>query len=316
MVKPLIIALLVAGVAFGAGWVFKPVPPGTVIFEDDSTPADFPLINPSATSNLGKHFIINVVPLKDTLREIREKYAHQTYVYFAYLNNDSWVGFDEKELFTAASTIKVPLAMAVMKSVEQKKLSLDQEYILMEEDLDENFGTLYQKGEGTVLTVEELIQVMLEDSDNTAMQALRHILRDIGITDPFADVYAFMGWDSFGGFGEEPVYFDINLKTLSNMFLALYNAKYVNLEHSQKILGYLDNENFNEEIAPGIPSSIPFAHKTGVQEAEQIYSDCGIVYAPNRNYLLCIGSKGASKSVADKFMTEASRAVYDYVIQN
>lgn len=304
--------MAVAG-AFYAGWTLRPQEPAGYTAQKAE---EHPLLNPSVTANLNKHFIINVIPLRNTLAAIRDKYPYKSYVYFAYLNNDSWIGLDEKELFTAASTIKVPLAMAVLKSVEERRLSLDTQYILTDDDLDSNFGTLYKRGEGTTLTVNELIEVMLKESDNTAMQALMHVLRDIGIEDPFGDVYSFMGWDSFTSFGQEPTYFDINLKTLANMFLALYNAKYISLEHSQMILDTLDNANFDEQIAAGIPTNTPFAHKTGVQSESNVYSDCGIVYAPQRNYLLCIGSSGAAKPVADKFMAEISKAVYDYVINN
>ncbi len=98
------------------------------------------------------------------------------------------------------------------------------------------------------------------------------------------------------------------------MFIALYNAKYVSIEHSQLILRYLDQSQFNEQIVAGVPTSVAVAHKQGVAESGDIYSDCGIVYVPNRSYLLCLGSMGAPKTQADRFMVEVSKTAYAYVL--
>jgi len=281
-----------------------------------SSSSSYAFINPIVTSNLDKHFIINFSPLKKQLIEIQKKYLQKTYIYFDYLNNAAWVGLNERDPFTAASTIKVPLAMAVYKAVEEKKLKTSDAYSLIELDLREDFGELYKAGTDSQFTVEDLVKIMLEQSDNTAMNALLNILRSIGINDPFSDVYAFMGWDIFSGIGEAPNYQKITLKTLSNMFISLYNAKYVNVKNSQKILEFLANTPFNDKIVAGVPENIAVAHKIGISAGDETFSDCGIVYAPNRHYLLCLGINGGDEKTANKFMTETSKAVYKYVINN
>ena len=316
-----ILCLLALGAVFLGGWYAGTQSwahghgtKSNFIFPE--SPGEFPFINPTVTAGLGKHYIINVQPLKDSIAAIRTRYDHKTYVYFAYLNNDSWVGFSEREYFTAASTIKVPLAMSLMKAVEDGKISLEDTYTVTEDDLDDRFGELYKTAEGKTYTLEELMSLMLEYSDNTAAFAIIHALKGIGYEDPFQNVYTFMGWDNYPGFGEAPEYFAVNLKVLSNMFLALYNAKYVNIENSNLILRHLDNANFDEQIVAGVPDTVAVAHKSGVQMESDTYSDCGIVFVPNRNYLLCLGSDGAPKPVADRFMREVSETVYAYVLSH
>ena len=277
---------------------------------------DLFLINPSVIAGLKKHYIINVLPLKQKFLEIKKNYPNDTFVYFAYLNNDSWVGIQEKEYFKAASTIKVPLSMSVMKNIELGKIKMNTPYTITEEDLDDRFGELYKEGQGKTYTVEELLKFTLEKSDNTSMKALIRLLKDVGVGDPFSEVYSFMGWEKIPEIGVAPTYIDINLKTLSNMFLALYNGQYISPENSNVILKFLDNSNFNDGIVSGIPSNIAVAHKTGVQEQENTFSDCGIIYVPQRNYLLCVGSKGVKQDTSNKFMKEISKAAYEYVINN
>jgi beta-lactamase class A len=286
-----------------------------------TTTTTYQFINPTVSSNIKKHFIINFAPLRKQLLEIQKKYPQKTYIYFNYLNNGSWVGINERDLFVAASTIKVPLAMALFKAVEEGKLKLTDSYSLEELDLDENFGNLYKVGTNKEFTVQELVKIMLEQSDNTAMKAIFHIFEKIGIDDPLINVYGFMGWDIntlelVPDIGQTPNYQDINLKTLSNMFLSLYNATYVSPEHSEQILEYLANSPFNEKIVAGVPESIPVAHKIGIAANAETFSDCGIIYAPNRHYLLCLGSNGGDENLANKFMAEVSKAVYDFVINN
>jgi len=273
------------------------------------------LINPTVTAGIGKHFIINFKPLEDQFKGIQTGYPQKTYIYFAYLNNAAWIGSGEDQMFTAASTIKVPLAMSIMKMVEEGKLSLSQGYTLDQLDLDKHFGDLYKIGANKTLTLQQLLQIMLENSDNTAMNALDKAAMLSGVDDPFADVYDSMGWGGTN-FDDKPTYNKINLKTLSNMFIALYNAKYDNAQDSQLILDYLDNSTFKDQIPAGVPNGVSVADKFGVNAGDKTFSDCGIVYAPNRNFLLCLGSVGADQKAANSFMAEISKAAYDYVVKN
>ncbi|MEN9913168.1 MAG: hypothetical protein RLY66_576 [Candidatus Parcubacteria bacterium] len=283
---------------------------------DKSNNDNFTLVNPAVRVNLGKHYIINFKDLRESLVNIKDKRSQKTFIYFAYLNNSSWIGLDEKELFPAASTVKVPLAMALYHLQEQGKINLSQTYTLTDLDLDENFGDLYKVGTDQSLTVEELIGIMLKYSDNTAMKAVISAAELVGVDDPLKGVYSAMGWEYAEISSDKVTYIDINLKTLSNMFIALYNASYVNIEHSQKILNYLAETDFNDMVVAGVPEGITVSHKIGVNDLELAYSDCGIVYVPNRSYLMCAGSVGTTPEEAHKFIAEASRAVYEYVIKN
>lgn len=286
------------------------------IFKNDiETANQHQLINPVVESELKKHFIINFQPLRDSFVTIQKKYPQKTYAYFAYLNNAAWVGVNERDTFVAASLVKVPLAMAVYAAIEDGKLDEDAIYGLEEININNSFGVEHNLSEGDSVTVEQLIEIMLTKSDNTAANALYTILNRVGIEDPLNDIYAAMGWD-FKDSGDSVNYGLIHVKILSNMFLSLYNATYVNPDHSESILRYLTKTEFDQEIEKGVPDSIPVSHKVGIYEAEDVYSDCGIVYAPNREYILCLGSSGGSVESARSFMAEISKAAYDYVIKN
>lgn len=276
------------------------------------------LLNPAVTANLGKHYIVNIAPLREKFAAIQQEYQGEKYIYFLYLNNGVWVGVNEREKFQAASTLKVPLTMSVLKSEESGRIELDAPYTIEENELDGKFGELYKKGAGGEYTMRDLLKIMLEQSDNTAMNAVYNSLTRLGVADPLADVYMALGWQDLEppAFDEAPNYEDINLKTLANMFVALYNATYLSPENSELVLSYLAQTPFDDKIAAGVPKGIVVSHKIGIGGDTNTFSDCGIVYAPNRNYLLCVGAQGMKESTANNFMGEISSAAYDFVINN
>lgn len=276
--------------------------------------AEHPFLNKTVIYELGKHYIINFSPLKEELLTIQKKFPQKTYVYFLYLNNSGWIGINEREKFTAASLVKVPLAMAIYKLSEEGKLNLEKEYTVQESDLNDGFGSFYKTALGQTFKVEELVKIMLEQSDNTAQDALLNVLQNEGIVNPVGDVYQFFGWQF--DFGSEANIKQIDLKTLSNMFLALYNARYLNIENSNTILEYLTNTPFDDKIVAGVPKDIVVSHKIGVAADNKTFSDCGIVYAPNRHYLLCMGSNGSDEELAKKFTSQVSAAVYKYILNH
>ncbi|MBI5912991.1 metallo-hydrolase family protein [Candidatus Azambacteria bacterium] len=315
-IKKLVVmaSVLALGALLGVGasrfFLAPPSSPSAI-----TAPSPYDLINPAATADIGKHFIINFSPLKKEFVAIQNKYTQKTYVYFVYLNNASWIGLGEKDVFYAASTVKVPLAMAILKAVEDGKLRLTDRYTLEELDLNKDFGDLYKAGANKEFTVEELLAIMLKESDNTAAVALTSIFAKIGVADPFRAVYGAMGWefDNMEGVAD---YRDINLKTLANVFIVLYNARYLTAEHSQLILKHLSVTPFDNKIAASAPSDITVAHKVGIAAGVNTFSDCGIIYAPNRHYLLCAGSQNADEATANTFMSEISKAAYSYVIEH
>lgn len=279
-----------------------------------------PFLNVAKVLDLDKHYIVDMSDLRSAIVAEQKKHPLKSYVYFNYLNSGSWIGLNEREAFYAASTIKIPLAMAAYKAVDEGKMSLTDSYELQPADLDQNFGTLYQRGPGTRLTLADYLRIMLTESDNTARNGIYGLFNLIGVSDPLQDVYANLGWDFLPGIvsGSDQTtqqdYSEISVKVLSNMFLALYNATYVSPDDSNQILSYLSQTPFHNQIDAGVPDGVPVAHKVGIAVDRGTYSDCGIVYAPNRNYLLCVGVEGASEQQADALIAGISKVTYDYVI--
>jgi beta-lactamase class A len=91
----------------------------------------------------------------------------------------------------------------------------------------------------------------------------------------------------------------------------LYLACFVNKDHSQQILRDLTQTPFSDRISDGVPKDVLVAHKIGVY-GDQADSDCGIVYLPDRHYLLCI-MFALPPAQANQHMATVSKLVYDFV---
>jgi hypothetical protein len=73
---------------------------------------------------------------------------------------------------------------------------------------------------------------------------------------------------------------------------------------------------YNDRLVAGVSKEVKVAHKVGIYKdpatGHQVHSDCGIVYAAKRPYILCIMSE-AEIGQSTKHMQAISKIVYDYV---
>lgn len=227
-------------------------------------------------------------------------------VYFRDLNNGPWFGLGEKEEFIPGSLLKVPLMISVLREAMENPSILDRQVLLVkDESFKQEIVSSAPLEFGKKYTIAQLVEAMIRFSDNSAADALFKVLKaerleqsysDLGISVPQNDQYT------------------VSVRTYASFFRILYNATYVNQVYSEKALYLLANTEFNDGIVAGVPSSIPVAHKFGERLDEKTgfkqLHDCGIVYLPNRPYLLCIMSKGSNVKVLEEVTADISRAIY------
>lgn len=252
--------------------------------------------------------IINFVPLRKAIRAYIEEEKNTVGVYFEYLPSGISVGANDREEVKLASLAKVPLAMSVLKKVEKGHISLEDTITLKESHLNNKFGDLWKAGAGAQFTIKELIEVCLKTSDNTAYYALFDLLSDYEIVEVYDNLeIEVTSRDS------EP---EVSPKSYSSIFRSLYLASYLSEEDSNYILDILTETIFNDKIPAGVPANIAIAHKVGIfaraDVQDQIYTDCGIVYIPQRPYILCVFVEG-DNLVAQKHISYLSKMVYSYV---
>ncbi len=291
-----IIALLVCGNFVMAWFVF--VRPSS----EPSIPDQSSFIDPFRGYENQEDLIINVQPLREAITKYEAK--GNVSIYFEYLKTGANIAVQKDAQFWPASLLKLPVAMAVAKMVENGAWDWDDTLALQEEDRDGEFGTLYKLPAGTKLTVEELVRRMLIDSDNTAYRLL---FRKVG-AEQISNIYTHVGLTKF--FSDEG---EISAKRYSVLLRALYTSSYLKPANSEKLLSFLAETPFREYLGSGMPASVRFSHKLGLNDSQGVVLDSGIVYVPNRPYLLTVMVRTRDLEYAKKVMKEVSQLSYDYI---
>ncbi len=273
--------------------------------------AKYPLINTSRHLIEQKHFLSTVNPLREDIKKTISQYESEGYrvgFYFEYLNTGSNISVNPDMRFWPASLSKMPTAFVAMKKIQEGDWSLTNELVLFEEDKDNRFGNLYKDPIGTRYTTETLLKKLLIESDNTAHKMF---VRNISSTE-YDTLIEALGMEDL--FDKE---YDITAKEYSRIFSALYNASYLDREHSQRLLEFLSETPFTDFIDAGVPSEIKFSHKIGEEFEKSIFLDSGIVYVPNRPYLITImvdtSANNSGVEKAKEIMRTLSEKIYNYV---
>jgi beta-lactamase class A len=96
-----------------------------------------------------------------------------------HVESGQWVEIAGSERFPMASTVKVAIALELMKRVEEGAESLDRMVTIRESDLRPGSGILteYFPKAGLAMTLRNLMELMMLDSDNSATDL---VLREVG----------------------------------------------------------------------------------------------------------------------------------------
>ncbi len=271
---------------------------------------NFPFLSKRIFAENQNDILINFIPLRTVMREYVEEISDPIGVYFEFLPSGTSIGVNDRDEYAIASLIKTPLVMASYRQIEKGVLKKEDTIEMTEKLINKGFGTLWQRGVGTKITVAELISIVLKESDNTASAMLRSVVPEEELKKVFD------GLDINTDQGQEIL--TISPKSYSSIMRSLYLSSYLERESSNEILNILTQTNFKDKIEAGIPEGIPVAHKIGIWDLDSkngsgiVYNDCGIIYAPGRPYLLCIMTK-STEAKAQEHMSKISRMVYSYV---
>lgn len=304
--KLLALIFLVAAVNFAFwGW-----PAITGRFSNTDFSNLYPLLDPARSFTSQEHFIVNLQPLREELKELVKKENHESIsLYFEYLNTGANINIGQDIRIWPASLPKLPLAMAVMKKVESGVWQLGTELVLGEGQKDAEFGALFQSPAGTHFTIERLLRELLTNSDNTSYHVLLENMRPSEI-DPIITETGLEELFDTRSF--------ISAKEYSRLYRALYTSSFLKQENSTKILKWLSESDFDRYLASGIDKNVIFSHKWGLNQNYHVFLDSGIAYVPYRPYIITVmiqgdGSAGEEERAAT-IMREIGSKVYNYIV--
>lgn len=298
----LILTLLVVIFAAVSGWAVWRYGPSGANFNISELKNRYPLLDPAQGIYNKKDLIVDFQPLRDQLNEIGQN--QNVSIYFEYLPTGANIVVNRDLALWPASLMKIPIALAVMKKIEKGEWKLTNELVLFNEDKDIRFGNLHKEPTGSRLTIEKLLEEMLTNSDNTARQMF---IRNLDLIE-VADVIEHLGLEDIFNADKQ-----VTAKKFSIFWRALFVSTYLSPEYSQKLIEIMAKSQFGGYLAKGLPDGITFSHKIGVDAVNNVFSDSGIVYQPDRSYILTVMIQEPDGQKARALMKEISEKIYSYV---
>ncbi|HEY0156597.1 MAG TPA: serine hydrolase [Thermoanaerobaculia bacterium] len=233
---------------------------------------------------------------------------------------------NEREVFHAASTMKVPVMLGVFEAISRGAMRLDQPVRVKNEftsildgsryalEAREDSDTALYDLIGTDSTVEELVRRMIVRSSNLATNLVIELIgaprvmtlmKQIGAN----DIQVLRGVEDdkayHAGMNNTVTAYDLML-----IFRALAEKRVVSSEASEQMVNVLLAQEHNDGIPAGLPKGTRVAHKTG--SITEISHDAGLVLEPDGGrYVLVVLTRGFKKGDdADRAIADIARAVH------
>lgn len=265
--------------------------------------------------------------LRDTVLRIGEEACASAIAVAAYdfEHHTTW-SLNAHRWFHAASTIKVPVLLAVFAAIEQHRFEPHSRVHVRNRFLGVVDGRPFRVAEerdanaevhaalGRMLTVHELAGHMIATSSNLATNLLLDL---VGVEAARASLARLRlgGIDLQRGV-EDEVAWEAGLNNrvtaagLCDAFRLIEDGEAISSEASKAMLDILHQQRFRSGIPAGLPEDARVAHKTG--EISTIAHDAGIVYLDGRDaYVVVILTEWAPEvNGRQETIARISRAVY------
>lgn len=233
---------------------------------------------------------------------------------------------NEREVFHAASTMKVPVMLGIFEAVTRGELSLDQPVRVKNEFVSIFDGSTYALESredsdaelygliGRELPLRELVRRMEVRSSNLATnivieligaKRVMRLMREIGAN----DIQVLRGVED-----DKAYHAGMNNTTTAQdlmlVFRALAEKRAISQKASEEMIEILAAQEHNDGIPAGLPPGTKVAHKTG--SITKISHDAGLVFRPDGSqYVLVVLTRGFEKNAdAEKVIAEISRAMW------
>jgi beta-lactamase class A len=282
------------------------------------TSDSFPLTNPildCENNYSGEELMVQSKVINDKVLDLKNKHSlSHISLYFRDLNNGPWIGINEKEEFAPASLLKVPVMIAFLRNAEDDPSLLEKKITIKDQDLNKAlvpnivFDNLLEIGKTYSLL--EVSRSMIQKSDNTGVIVL---LKNTKFN------YLKSVFDSVGvSFKDLSTEVPVRVKDYAGFFRILYNSSYLNRQMSEMALEILSNGEYMNGLRKGVPSEIVIAHKfgeraiDGEKDSMQLH-DCGIIYYPQKPYLLCVMTRGNNFEKQEDAIEDISSFIYNEV---
>lgn len=226
---------------------------------------------------------VDFARLQADLTALMADYGPRSSLWFEDLSSGRRLSLGADERFHPASTLKLPLVVALFEGAQQGRWTLDDRWAVNDDDWEDGAGDLQDVAAGSEFTLRELARRAIVDSDNIAANAL---LRKVG----FEGVRISMR--QAGAALTSGTLTSLSTADLGAVLSQLARRSAANPRAWQPLLDWLSHSQRNDWLPAPLPSSYTVFHKWGAYGGAE--NDAGIVSGPEARYVLVVFTDGTS----------------------
>lgn len=263
-----------------------------------------------------EHKDINTIGMNKLENDIKDIFKNEYGIYSVAFQNTSSneiLSINPKKL-QSASIIKLFVMIEAFNEIKEDRINENDEIILKSNMKVGGTGSLSGRKDGTAITINQLIKLMITQSDNTAT----NILIDILTMDKINSSIKVLGCSDsviqrkmmdFKAQNEGKDNFT-SVEDLCCVLFKIYKNECLGGIYDKKMIDIMKQQENNTKIPLLLPPGTVVAHKTG--ELDKVENDAGIIYNKDGAYILCILSNGVETTKARGIISKLSRIVYDF----
>jgi beta-lactamase class A len=265
--------------------------------------------NPPKATRSGRE----IVALKTQINTLAAKYPQlRPQVYLVDLDSNNYVNVEGDISISAASTIKVPLLVALLQDVDAKKVSLDETIALSPDAIGGGSGVIQYQKVGSKFTILELATKTIAISDNTATNLL---IKRLGGVQKLNSRFQSWGLSATVLKNPLPDLKGTNTTTpkdLVQLMAMVSRGELISMQSRDRLLGIMRQTVTNSLLPQGLGKGATISHKTG--DIGSVVGDVGLIDLPNgKRYLVgAIVKRPHNNPQAQELIRQISRATYNY----
>ncbi len=235
--------------------------------------------------------------LVQTLQTERAGWPGSVGIYFRDLRDGTTIDLGGGQEYFAASVYKLAVLAYLYHQIGQGHIGLGDGIAYQAGDYEDGYYGDY--GDGTALTVQELAERMVEQSDNTAARMLARTLSWSAVED-YAHAL---------GAGHALIATDNQMtpEDAAALLSAIYEGRVAPPDQTQQMLSLLENTVYRDGWIPAALPDLPVAHKVGFYGS--VLNDAALVLAPEHPFVLVVFTDSAYGVAPTIFQTVAAQTL-------
>ncbi|MBS5950067.1 MAG: serine hydrolase [Clostridium sp.] len=240
--------------------------------------------------------------------------------FFEDLKSGFVYGYNENVQITAAGCMKLPIAVSLIKAVEDKKYDFLDKIKIESKDKVYGTGIIHEFSEREY-TLFELLVAMLIQSDNTAankiidiltMDKINEDIKGMGLTNTVLNRKTTDERNA-----KDEIENITSALDLSKIWKHLYNGTYLNKENSQMLIDILMRQQIKNKLALYIPDDLKYEISSKTGDKAGVENDTQLIRLSKGNFSFTVLSMGIPNSVYGTVtLAKCGKMMWDNVMNN